>query len=269
MYEIFIRIIMKKFLKYEEVSIDQTTGLAPVISYEPWVLRSIESVKQALMDGNPVLIRLHSAASYPCENEEDNYKLDLESHAVLIIGYDDDEQSFDVVDPWNGTKGNKRGIYKLPYEVYPIVCVNSSLSKDTVFTSLKMYANEKQINNKSFLEIKYGFYVPKGYIIDQNNTYLTNVQLEINYTAKGKEYNNYLEIDGEFKIGEYAIKEIPIPENLNETIIFNINAKSIINGERPYCYKDEIITKYTVTKKINNLKDEKEKNIKSKKFMSN
>lgn len=59
-----------------------TKGLAPVVCYDPWFPRALESIKQSVHDGHPVLIRLHSAASYPL-NADERYVVDLESHAVL------------------------------------------------------------------------------------------------------------------------------------------------------------------------------------------
>lgn len=69
----------------------KANGLAPVIGYEPWALRTIDSIKQTICDDIPVLIRVHPAADYPCSNEEDSYKLDMASHALLIVGYDDEK----------------------------------------------------------------------------------------------------------------------------------------------------------------------------------
>ena len=46
-----------------------STALAPVSGYEPWVMRSTSSVKEAIADGNPVLMRVHCAADYPMEDE--------------------------------------------------------------------------------------------------------------------------------------------------------------------------------------------------------
>ena len=40
-------------------------ALAPVSGYEPWPMRSMESVKETLSKGVPVLMRVHSAADYP------------------------------------------------------------------------------------------------------------------------------------------------------------------------------------------------------------
>ena len=65
------------------------SGLAAVSGYEPWPMRTIESMKESLADGVPILARLHSAADYPTSTEETDHKLDMESHAILLIGYDD------------------------------------------------------------------------------------------------------------------------------------------------------------------------------------
>lgn len=241
--------MLRKILKKEEIQVKSSTGVIPLISYEPWVLRSIESVKQSLIDGNPVLIRLHSAASYPCLNKSDNYKLDLESHAVLIVGYDDNDKTFDIVDPWSNKLGSKKGIYKLSYEVYPIVCVNCSLSKDTVITSNILDINK--IENTNTIEFKYGFYLPKGYIIDKNNTKLSEITFKINYKING--LNKYVEFnsDKQYSIGEYFEFNLELDENVNEEIIFDINVNYKISGERPYKYIDNIETNYSIIKKIN------------------
>lgn len=93
---------MKKLvsLEYNKHKIEDSTfkGLAPVVCYEPWFPRCLEAIKQCLNDGYPLLVRLHSAASYPNDADE-CYKLDLESQAVLIVGYDDEKQAVAIVDP--------------------------------------------------------------------------------------------------------------------------------------------------------------------------
>ncbi len=218
--------------------------------------RSIESVKQSIIDGKPVLIRLHSAASYPCKNKEDNYKLDLESHAVLIVGFNDEENNFDIVDPWNNFEGNRKGIYKLSYEEYPLLCVNCSLSKDTIITEVSLDIEKVIIGNHSGIKLKLGLYTPKGYIIDQNNTYINDIKLEINYTLKGKGKHSEVEIKGNYKIGEYAYKTISLGENINEKIKFNIKSTVTIHGIRPYKYDDKIITEYTFIDKFENKNNE-------------
>ncbi|HEM6223256.1 TPA: hypothetical protein U2C43_001692, partial [Streptococcus suis] len=57
-------------IKNDKLSnVQNITGFAPVIGYEPWALRTIESVKQSLVDGQPILIRIHSALSYPTDSD--------------------------------------------------------------------------------------------------------------------------------------------------------------------------------------------------------
>ena len=66
---------------------ETANALVPVIGYEPWSLRALESIKSSIVNGVPTLIRVHSAADYPIENEELSHRLDMESHCVLIVGY--------------------------------------------------------------------------------------------------------------------------------------------------------------------------------------
>lgn len=84
---------------------ETANALVPVIGYEPWSLRALESIKSSIVNGVPTLIRVHSAADYPIENEELSHRLDMESHCVLIVGYNDDKEEFDIVDPWNPQLG--------------------------------------------------------------------------------------------------------------------------------------------------------------------
>jgi len=131
----------------------KANGLAPVIGYEPWALRTIDSIKQTICDDIPVLIRVHPAADYPCSNEEDSYKLDMESHALLIVGYDDENQTFDVVDPWNKEWGGQYGgIEKIPYEVIPITCVNASYGKKTIMALPKVNINPEVDSNYKLMQ---------------------------------------------------------------------------------------------------------------------
>lgn len=96
---------------------ETANALVPVIGYEPWSLRALESIKSSIVNGVPTLIRVHSAADYPIENEELSHRLDMESHCVLIVGYNDDKEEFDIVDPWNPNWGGQHGgVGKLPYE---------------------------------------------------------------------------------------------------------------------------------------------------------
>ena len=223
------------------------TGLAPVIGYEPWVLRTIESIKQSLVDGNPVLIRLHSGADYPCSSNEQTYELDMESHAVLIIGYDDKEEAFDIVNPWKKEWGGAYcGIEKLPYERMPIVCVNATAEKASRL-SLPEHKIIKCIdsNGNISLKLRLGYYVPKGYIIDAKDNAFTSFDISTNLTIDGvsKAYRQHLE--GRWPVGEYAETSIPLGKDLSGDleVVFTISAR--LEGNRPYSYSDKINFSFT------------------------
>ena len=243
-----------KLFVNEKTKIKKTTGLAPVISYEPWVLRSIESCKQTLLDGHPVLIRLHSGASYPCKTDENNYKLDMESHSVMIIGFDDNEKTFDVLDPWPETaKGVNKGIWKLSYELFPIVCVNSSLSKATALCLPEIYVVKlSDSEGNCSLKLNLGFYTSKGYIIDEKQSNFKNFNIELTYKINNEIITYKNEIKGKWVVGEYAELIIPIGKNLNSNINFKFNISTFIEGKRPYPYSDKIDFEYEENIQFNN-----------------
>ena len=43
---------------------ETANALVPVIGYEPWSLRALESIKSSIVNGVPTLIRVHSAADF-------------------------------------------------------------------------------------------------------------------------------------------------------------------------------------------------------------
>lgn len=219
-----------------------SSGLLPVIAYEPWAGRTIESIKHSISDGNPVLIRLHSAADYPCNNSELAYKLDLESHAILLVGYDDDKQEFDVVNPWNKLWGGQYGgLEKISYDIIPITCVNASLGKTTVlalpYKKVNAIVDE---NRNSSVSLSLGYYLPKGYIIDEKADTITDIRLELIYTINDevRKYNQH--ICGRWTVGDNIETEIP----LNMSVIGDLRAEFKVNltveGARPYPYQDII-----------------------------
>ena len=55
------------------------SGLAPVLCYDPDMSRSMEGIKDALLDNIPVLFRWHSAAEFPIQDARKPNQLDLEA----------------------------------------------------------------------------------------------------------------------------------------------------------------------------------------------
>lgn len=230
-------------IKNDKLSnVQNITGFAPVIGYEPWALRTIESVKQSLVDGQPILIRIHSALSYPTDSDRNTAKLDMESHAVLIIGYDDFKQEFDILDPWrvdwNGSKG---GLSTIKYEALPIVCVNATAEKSTRCSLIqkKVAVYTDKFYNTS-VSIDFGFYVPKGYIIDQKQSKFTEFDVTASYTLNGSVFTYHNIIRGEWWVGQTAKMEIPIGKDISEEVDVHFAVSSKLVGDGPYHYEDII-----------------------------
>ena len=143
---------------------ETANALVPVIGYEPWSLRALESIKSSIVNGVPTLIRVHSAADYPIENEELSHRLDMESHCVLIVGYNDDKEEFDIVDPWNPNWGGQHGgVGKLPYESLHVACVNCTAEKGTRLSLISHKIRPVLIEENASLAVDLGFYEPLGY----------------------------------------------------------------------------------------------------------
>jgi len=226
----------------------KASGLAPVIGYEPWSLRTIESVKQSIAEGIPVLIRLHSAADYPCVNYEQGYKLDRESHAVMIVGYDDEEEMFDIVDPWQKAWGGEYGgLERLPYdEIFNVWTVNCSLDKATRLSPpTKEVEKIVDENGNTSVKLMIGYYIPKGYIIDEKQNAFTSFDIIVKYEYEGlkKKYEHHLK--GRWNVGELAEIITPIGKNISGNVNIDFHITATIEGERPYHYKDKIEFPFT------------------------
>lgn len=220
----------------------KANGLAPIIGYEPWALRTIDSIKQTLCDNVPMLIRVHPAADYPCEDENGAYKLDMEAHAVLIIGYDDENRMFDVVNPWNKEwNGEYGGIEKISYDDIPITCVNSSYGKVTrLALPQKEVTSKIDDNGNVSVHLSVGYYTPSGYIIDEKLNRFTNVDLKVSYEIDGdtKEYCQNLK--GSWPVGDLIETDIPLGKVDSEELNVKFELNLTLEGKRPYSYQDTI-----------------------------
>lgn len=226
---------------------DVSKGLAPVISYEPWFPRSLESIKESINDGIPVLVRLHSAASYP---SSERYLIDLEGHSVLIIGYDDDKQSVEVVDPWNtewgGVHSGKRWI---SYSTLQVMVVNATCNKTQNLAPLQINVNQKNLDGELSLDLEVGFYCPRGTIMDRSSWVITSIIVDCDPPKTWQSESKKYVIDGRWHVGEFLNLSFPIQNSVICEGEIQLNVKAIIEGNRPYKFNDQIEVHRTV--KIN------------------
>jgi hypothetical protein len=234
---------------FSKDSIKESTskGLAPVIGYEPWFPRALESIKQCINDGFPVLIRLHSAASYPILTAE-RYAVDLEGHAVLIIGYDDDRQSVELVDPWDRKWGGVHyGRRWLSYSLLQVMTVNSTCDKTQFLAPLQIIANHKLDQGGGLsIDLEAGFYSPRGTIMDRASWAITRLTIDC-YPPEIWQSKpiNYV-INGCWHVGEVLKLSFPLQNSVLSDGEIQLTVKAIIQGNRPYQFSDQI----EVSKKI-------------------
>lgn len=217
-----------------------STGLVPVSGYEPWSQRTLDSIRDSIAEDIPILARLHSAADYPCDNFEKNKKLDMESHAVLIVGYDDTKEEFLAVDPWHEEwQGEGGGVRIFPYSILHKVWVNCSADKCTRMAEPDVKISVQNDNNGNhLLNLRIGFYTPRGYIMDKEETEFTSFEATVFSSELGYELTR--KIKGNWHIGEFANIYFPIEGNVEGANNLEFSIKAEIRGSRPYQYNDTI-----------------------------
>ena len=216
-------------------------GLAPVVCYDPWIPRIFETIKQSVLDKIPVLVRLHCAADYPITGEK-RYSNDIESHAVLIAGYDDATESFLVIDPWNRQWG---GIYGgtrwLKYSDLTMLMVDASKGMATPLSSLQV-SEIKVVKNGPNTSLKFsvGYYNPRGTVMDRDNTEIVEISAACTLPPSwgGEIYERT--ITGSWKIGYYAEVILPIKCDLTGMEDVNLRICAKLQGTRPYPFIDSV-----------------------------
>lgn len=232
---------------------ETASGISAVSGYEPWPERTLDSMKESIAMGIPALARLHSAAEYPASDEKTTQKLDMESHSVLIVGYDDNEQMLDVVDPWHKEwAGSFGGIEKLPYTAIYKRFVNGTADKVTRIALPEKHVSIVDTNNKPNILLKIGYYCPRGYVLDQEGSKFTKFDVQLSYSMAGKEYKIVRKVNGNWKIGEYANITFPLSTESTGKIELKFNVNATLQGIRPYAYEDSFNDKFEKLMTINN-----------------
>ncbi len=229
-------------LKAENARPD-SNGLAPVACYDPYYGRMMHGLKKCLSDGFPVLARLHSAAQYPAEGAT-MYQNDLEGHAVLFTGYDDQKKAFAVWDPWNNqaADGFKGGSRWIGYNELALEIVDCSKDFYLIASPLVISAVENQDNNLSFAV---GYYAPDSIVMDRDNQEITEMSIEFSLPEGWSTTSELTRtIEGSWKVGEFATFDLPLDAKQgNGELVVTVKAK--VSGQRPYQHEDWVSTTYT------------------------
>jgi hypothetical protein len=102
-------------------------GLLPIGSYDPFQPRFIANLKEHLAVGYSVIVRLHPGVAYPMPDVDLVHKVDREGHVVAVVGYDDQDGTFLVGDPWRAEWGGRRhGLTTLTAQDLALLLCNST-----------------------------------------------------------------------------------------------------------------------------------------------
>ncbi|WP_434137051.1 C39 family peptidase (plasmid) [Pseudomonas luteola] len=220
-----------------------SSGLLSVTGYEPWSPRLLESIKRSINNGHPIIIRLHGAANYPTSSPQ-KYLVDLESHAVMLVGFDDNKQAFEVYDPWrrSSIKG-KGGKSWLSYTEVILSTVNASKGVIVAVAPpmMDVYFEE---NDKLEYELKFNlsFYAPDAHIMDVENYKISNIAIKAILFSETKSESYSFAIEGVWKLGENVNGLIAkdIFEELGSDFSITTEVNLDVSAERPYYFKDTI-----------------------------
>ena len=202
-------------------------------------------MRRSLADGHPVLIRLHPAAAYPAPAAM-MQRNDLEGHATLIVGYDDDKRSFALLDPWQSRWGGARGGLRwISYSQLQMEIVDSTLDYMLIPAPLAVEAKISGATvNSRVLNILVSFYKPHGIVMDQDNQVLREVKVTL-------EPNQDLEFDGPttsivkgvWPVGKRAHVSFALRQTafIPDEIIVKVQAR--VAGSRPYPFEDTTVTR--------------------------
>jgi len=163
-------------------------------------------------------------------------RVDLEGHAVLIVGYDDERAAFLLADPWNkdwgGIHSRKRW---LGYNEMSMVIVDGTKDVAILPTPLEVDVEEVDCREETAIDIGVSFYNPNAIVMDRANQIISNVDVEISDGLKSMSVS----VTGEWHVGEEASLRITgLEALLSGKVILTVKAE--IGGDRPYRYRDTV-----------------------------
>lgn len=118
----------------------QRLGTTGFQYYDPYEARFQRHLKKLIVDGIPILIRIYSGFDYPLDASELHGTVDREGHVVVVVGYDQASDTFEVMDPWNADRwgGEFGGLRAIPATVLPIICMDATCDQSTVMLPFRV-----------------------------------------------------------------------------------------------------------------------------------
>ena len=156
-------------------------GAACISYYDPYTPRTLETIRVGLDRKQPLLVRLHGGARYFASKRSDIPKnqIDLEGHAVLLVGYDDVQKKLAYLDPWVGDRENDQEIRWMGYEEFCLHVVDYTNGILMGASPPKIEYRELEMVGNRFLEVRAGFDPLPGRIMDRENIHISSAEVAL------------------------------------------------------------------------------------------
>ena len=226
-----------------EKTATNATGAACITYYDPYPPRTLETIKSCLAKGNPPLVRLHAAAEYPVDGDSGlaRDQIDLEGHAVLIVGYNDETGKLALADPWAGGSHDPETVRWIPYSSLIVGAVDCSLGViQTMGPPVVHYVIGDDQDGNPRLTLTAGFDLVPGRVMDRENFHISGVEASVQ-AADGARLAG--DVRGQWYVGDVAELSFPLPTNCGD---LNVAVSVTLSAQRPYPFSDVVSTKLVV-----------------------
>lgn len=229
-----------------QVTAEQQVGMPAHFHYDPYYNRYMEHLKQLLVQGNPIIVRLHPGFFYPMDDDTLHYRVDREGHVVSIVGYDDNEGVFILADPWNSKAngGERSGFVKMPYMMFAAHTVDGTLDAMTTPMPWEIEIDYPEKTDDDFdlkAKISYTCPVPLARSYNHLHGCVAKITLPEGMTLVEDEQVKLFGELGTFSPGESVDVQWKVRverEIKNQQI--SIQARGIVSSDDPYSYSDVI-----------------------------
>lgn len=211
--------------------------LLSVLGYDPHLPRCIEAIKHTLLDGRPAVIRLHAAANYPTSGDE-KYQIDQEGQAVLVVGYDETNDTLAIIDPFQRSAHQSPQVEWISISEFEITMVDSS--KGSHSSPGRGGRWSRLSENTRTLSVEFGFPRVKGTIMDHDVLSIENVVAAITVHHDHGTYQASARAIGSFTVDNTAKLEFDLPDEVGGNLSIETSISADLQGIRPYEYRDTL-----------------------------
>lgn len=213
-------------------------GAACISYYDPYTPRTLETIKIALGRKQPLLVRLHGGAEYYASSRSDipRNQIDIEGHAVLLVGYDDVQKKLAYLDPWAQEEGSEQEIRWMDYETFCINIVDYTNGILLGAAPPKIDYRDLIRGGQRWLEVKAGFDSLPGRIMDRENFHISSAEVVV-IDRHGQKIAQE-RVDGTWYAGMQMAIHLPLEDNPADPL--QLKVRLSVTGARPYPFCDQL-----------------------------